>query len=95
MTTYTLIHTASLKMLSVVPISFLNVFFVQLWFAKHHLRVIEMDRKARNVDFKGKIETGWLSKEVESEVKTLLACIARFQGYRYQSFSEIVYKVGL
>jgi hypothetical protein len=54
-----------------------------------------MDRKTRNVNFKGQIETGWLSKEGESEVKTLLAHIALFQGYRYQSLSEIGYMVGL
>lgn len=97
MTTYTLIHKTSLKIPDVYYYFcfFLNCFTCNCDLQNHHLCETEMDRMTRNVNFKGEIETGWLSKEVESEVKTLLACIARFQGYRYQSLSETGYKVGL
>jgi hypothetical protein len=54
-----------------------------------------MYRKTRNVNCTGQIETGWLSKEGESEVKTLLAYIALFQGFRYQSLSEMGYMVSI
>lgn len=83
-------------MLTIISVPFSICFSCNYDLQRHlHLREIEMDRNTRNVNFKGKIETGRLSKEVESEVKTFLACIARFQGYRYRSLSETGYMVGL
>jgi hypothetical protein len=54
-----------------------------------------MDRKTRNLNFNGKMETSWLSKEGELEAKSLLAYITLSKVNRYQSLSEIGYMVGL